>query len=341
MAIQSLFCEKSAIARKQTDLIQINLGNKCNQTCSHCHIGASPAGENNMEAYAAERILDKLIGLDIRNIEFTGGAPELNPNLTLFIRELSACGKDITVRTNLTVLDTSEYSFFIELYRENNVKIIASLPSVYKKFTDIQRGEGVFDKSIKVLRTLNEIGYGTAGLLLDLVHNPAGASFPSEQASLEKEYQMMLKESYGIHFNSLITIANSPVNRFKDYLMREGIFGCYMNMLERNHNSGTIENLMCRHLLSVDYQGHLHDCDFNLALGIRIKDFEDIKFWDVDIGNFKPEITFGRHCYACTANQGSSCHGILIKDSAETKNIKCCGGSGYDSRSEANRISCF
>jgi len=331
MSVQTLFCEKSDIARNKTDLIQINLGNKCNQACSHCHIGASPHGENNMEYAAAKRIIDKLLTVDIENIEFTGGAPELNPNLALFIEKLSGRGKSITVRTNLTVLDMPEYSFLMNLYKENNVKITASLPSVYKDFTDMQRGDGVFDKSIKILTTLNGIGYGTGNLPLNLVHNSVGTSLPSAQSALEEEYQRILKERYGIRFNNLIAIVNSPINRFKDYLAKEGRFDCYMDMLEQNHNPCTLENLMCRHLLSVDYEGHLHDCDFNLALGMKVRGYEDIKFWDIDFTGFTPEITFGRHCYACTANQGSSCHGILMKNKSkfiinrEWKN--CCNGA--------------
>ncbi|MEW6571859.1 MAG: arsenosugar biosynthesis radical SAM (seleno)protein ArsS [Nitrospirota bacterium] len=295
-------------------IVQINLGNKCNQKCSHCHIGASPNGKKNMEESVARKIIAKLLDMNTGVVEFTGGAPELNPNLDLFLTELGKHGRQTVVRTNLTVLDTPEYSSYIDLYRRNNVKLIASLPSCFRDITDHQRGKGVFDKSTKVLQKLNSIGYGSGDLSLDLVYNPEGMYLPPSEKELEKDYRKLLNETYGITFNRLVTIANSPIGGFRRYLLNQNKFDDYMKMLVNNFNPETLNNIMCRRLLSIDYQGDVYDCDFNLALGIRVKGYEDKRFWEIDFDNFSPEITCGEHCYACTVNQGSSCHGALIKD---------------------------
>jgi radical SAM/Cys-rich protein len=306
--------QTAALRKKKTELIQINVGDKCNQACSHCHVGASPRGNNNLDFQTAKKILSKLIMVDINHIEFTGGTPELNPNFPFFIEELSPHGKRITVRTSLTVLAIPEYAHFIDLYKRKRVKIIASLPGLSEDITDRQRGKGVFQKSIIVLKKLNAAGYGTGELPLDLVYNPIGDHLPDEQACMEQGYKTLLKDRYDIHFNILITMANSPINRFKDSLMRDGKFQHYMNILRKNLNPCTLQHIMCRHLISVDYQGYVYDCDFNLALGIRIKEYEQKKFWEVDFHTFTPEIDLHSHCLACTVNKGSSCHGVLIKE---------------------------
>jgi arsenite methyltransferase len=298
----------------KTDIrtIQINLGNRCNQSCSHCHIGASPNGKKNMEESLARQILSKLFDMNTSVIEFTGGAPELNPNLEMFLTELGRRGRQTVVRTNLTILDKPEYSFCIDLYKRYRVKVIASLPSCFVDSTDHQRGKGVFGKSIKVLQKLNAAGYGTEDLGLDLVYNPEGMYLSPSEKELEKDYRKLLKEMYGITFNRLITITNTPVGGFKEYLLNQDKFDDYMTMLVNNFNPETLNNIMCRRLLSLDYQGYVYDCDFNLALGIRVKGHENKKFWEIDFEHFNPEITCGEHCYACTVNRGSSCHGVLI-----------------------------
>lgn len=306
----------SKLSKSGIQTIQINLGNRCNQNCSHCHVGASPSGKKNMDKSVAGKILSKLSDSDVArsDIEFTGGAPELNPTLELFLTELGRLGRHTVVRTNLTILDAPEYAFYIDLYRRCGVKVIASLPSCFKDITDHQRGKEVFDRSIRVLRKLNAAGYGTDELSLSLVYNPQGTYLPPSQEELERDYKKLLKEMYGITFNRLITITNTPVGGFKRYLLNQDKFDDYMNMLVNNFNPATLENIMCRRLLSVDYQGHVYDCDFNLALGIRVKEYEKKKFWDIDFSDFNPEITCAEHCYACTVNRGSSCHGALIKE---------------------------
>ncbi|MEK7841595.1 MAG: arsenosugar biosynthesis radical SAM (seleno)protein ArsS, partial [Deltaproteobacteria bacterium] len=307
--------EKMVDVRKnKIKVIQINLGNKCNLQCSHCHIGASPEGDRNMDSDTAMKVIKRLIETDIKDIEFTGGAPELNPNLRLFIENLSIHNKNLVVRTNLTVLDSPAYSLYIDLYKKYKVKVIASLPDIFPDTTDKQRGKGVFQKSINVLNRLNAIGYGRDGLLLDLVYNPAGDYLPPDQNEIENNYKRLLKERYDITFNNLITIINSPIKRFKESLQQTGRLEEYLKLLKKSYNPATINKLMCRDLISIDYRGYVYDCDFNLALGMKAKGYEDRRFWEIDLSNFTQEITFGQHCYACTVNMGSSCHGVLIKE---------------------------
>ncbi len=311
---RTAFWETEVLRKERIETVQINMGNRCNQTCAHCHIGASPQGDKNMDAGTAGKILDKLLSLDIDDVEFTGGTPEMNPNLSMFIEKLAEQGKRITVRTSLTVLNLPEYGAFMDLYRKRHVRLIASLPGAFEDQTDAQRGKGVFKASIEVLRKLNSIGYGKDGLTLDLVYNSAGDYLPPEQRSLEQEYKQLLKDRHGVFFNNLLTIVNTPIKRFRQYLISRGRLFGYMEELKDKFNPDTLERVMCRRLISVDYQGHVFDCDFNLALGIGIQGHEDKKFWDIDFSDFTPEITCDEHCYACTVNRGSSCQGALMTE---------------------------
>lgn len=306
--------ENQDIRKITLQTIQINIGNKCNQRCLYCHIGASPDGNKNMDRETASLILEKLFTVTPEVVEFTGGAPELNPNLKMFIEGLSRHGINTAVRTNLTVLDMNEYSHLIEFFAKHKVKLIASLPGCFRYETDRQRGEGVFEKSIRVLQRLNSVGYGKDVLGLDLVYNPPDAYLPVTTDVLENNYRKILRDAYGIDFNHLITITNSPIGGFKRYLLEKGRYDDYMRLLMNNFNRDTLEYLMCRRLVSVDYMGYVYDCDFNLALGIRIKGYEDLRFWEIDFDNFAPEIICGEHCYACSAASGSSCQGTLLKD---------------------------
>lgn len=312
--------------QKQTiDIVQINLGNVCNQICSHCHIDASPAGNKNMDGNTAQKIARTIAASAIKHVEFTGGAPELNPKLKWLIEELAKNNKSVTVRTNLTVLDMPEHAFYIELYKKYKVKIVASLPCYLQENVDKQRGPGVYTRSIAVLKKLNALGYGEDGLSLDLVYSPAGDFLPPQQHLLQEDYTQFLKEHYGITFNAVIPITNAPVGRFKEILRKEKKLDLYRELLQKSHNPATVDKLMCRKLLSIDYQGYMYDCDFNLALGMRLKGHEQVRFWEVDLSNFTPEIIFDEHCYACTAGSGSSCHGALVDhDAAEKSNARSC-----------------
>lgn len=312
------------LRKDKINIIQINLGNRCNLQCSHCHIEGSPSGDRNMDAATANKIIKWLNDTDIKDIEFTGGAPELNPNLKSFIEDISKQGKNLIVRTNLTILDSPAYSLYPDLYpdlyKEHKVKVIASLPDIFHNTTDKQRGKGVFQKSINVLNKLNKIGYGISkDLPLDLVYNPAGDYLPPDQHQLEGNYKKILKEQYDISFNNLITIVNSPIKRFRKYLQQTGRLNDYIDLLKKDYNPSTLDKIMCRHLISIDYAGYVYDCDFNLALNMRIKGYEGMRCWEIDISDFFHEITLAEHCYACTVNRGSSCHGTLIKE-----------GIGYD-----------
>ncbi|MFH1379920.1 MAG: arsenosugar biosynthesis radical SAM (seleno)protein ArsS [bacterium] len=307
------------IPRIGMDLIQINLGNKCNQTCTHCHINASPKGSKNMSFATAQKIVSKLVKLPIKDVEFTGGAPELNPNLKYFIEQLSNQKKQITVRSNLTVLKIPTFARYIDLYKKHNVKVIASLPDIFPDTTDKQRGKGTFASSIDVIKQLNTLGFGNNGYCLDLVYNPSADFLPPDQFQLEQKYRVVLEEQYGISFNKLAAIVNVPIKRFKASLDKEGKYNDYLNLLKKKHNPSTINSIMCKKLITIDYQGYVYDCDFNLALDIKIKGYEKLKFWDIDFSHFNPEISIGDHCFACTVNMGSSCHGVTApenKDSA-------------------------
>jgi radical SAM/Cys-rich protein len=309
--------ENKDIRKTTVEIVQINLGSRCNQRCSHCHIGASPDGNKNMDEKTASLILKKLIEISPQMVEFTGGAPEMNPNLQMFIEELSKNRIKTAVRTNLTALELDGYSSLIDLYARYNVKVIASLPGCFKDVTDKQRGNGVFDGSIAVLKKLNKAGYGADRLQLDIVYNPAGDCLPPPVNQLEYDYRQVLGKEHGIIFNRLITIVNSPIGGFKKYLINNNKYEDYLRLLVNNFNAETLNHIMCRKLLSVDYLGHIYDCDFNLALGIKINGYENKKFWEIDFDDFNPEITCGEHCYACTAASGSSCHGALLKDNKD------------------------
>lgn len=341
---RAVFWEHGILRKEKIETVQINLGNRCNQACSHCHIEASPVGNDNMNEDTAQAIIGKLLALDVESVEFTGGTPEMNPNLPRFIEALAGGGKRISVRSSLTVLDMPEYAGFIDLYRRYSVRLIASLPGAFEDQTDAQRGTGVFRTSIAVLKRLNDAGYGANGLALDLVYNAAGACLPREQAALEGEFKQILGERHGVVFNRLLTIVNTPINRFKQYLIRHGGLDGYMKQLIDNFNPETLDRVMCRRLISIDYRGNVYDCDFNLALGVRIKGYEEEKFWGVDFNAFSPEITCDEHCYACTVSRGSSCGGALVeqpgafdakqnarryygevvKSSADLKTTACC-----------------
>ncbi len=304
--------DKGALIKETIETIQINLGDRCNQSCAHCHIGASPAGSNNMDEDTALRILDRVLRLDIPNIEFTGGTPEMNPNLPLFIDRLASSDRSLTVRTSLTVLDIPEYAPYIDIYRNHRVRIVASLPGASEDETDRQRGAGAFRISISMLRRLNKMGYGLNGLILDLVYNATDDRLPPDQTRLEQDFKRILNERHGVFFNRLAVIVNAPINRFRRFLLNAGRLDAYMQELRKRFNPDTLQHVMCRRLISVDYSGKIYDCDFNLALGIPIKGHEAESFWEIDFSDFHPEITCSEHCFACTVGKGSSCRGALL-----------------------------
>ena len=304
-----------SIKRGRLKTLQVNLGYKCNQSCLHCHVNASPFRTEMMNPKNISLIPKVINSYSIETLDITGGAPEMHPLFKDLVNEACKLGVKIIDRCNLTILDEPGYQDLPEYLAKAKVAIIASLPCYEEENVNKQRGKDVFRKSINVLKILNKLGYGKKdGILsLDLVYNPIGAFLPPPQESLEKEYKYILKERYGIEFNNLLVLANMPINRFSNYLQKKGKLNSYQSMLERNHNSGNLESVMCKSTLSVDWQGNLFDCDFNQQLGASSNLFPRT-LRDLSQGNVLmqgKEITVDSHCFGCTAGNGSSCGGSL------------------------------
>jgi radical SAM/Cys-rich protein len=259
-------------------------------------------------------ILDVARRMHPQLVDITGGAPELNPLLRRFVAALKEDGQNVQVRTNLTVLLEPGMGAILEFYRDAEVKLVASLPCYLKKDVDFQRGIGVFEKSLRVLRQLNRLGYGSdRRLILDLVYNPEDAFLPPEQTSLEKEYKEELSKNFGIVFNSLLTITNMPIGRFQEMLKESGSFTQYQQLLRDSFNPETIETLMCRNQINIGWDGRMFDCDFNLAQGIPVSYGVPLHIGDFDPSvHCRRRIVTDNHCFGCTAGRGSSCGGALI-----------------------------
>lgn len=299
---------------KGIDTIQVNLGYLCNKTCAHCHIRAGPDRTEVMEWETMKAIIEHANKMKPGLVDITGGAPEMNPHLEKFVSTLTKAGHRVQVRTNLTVLLDSEWDRFIQIYRENGVKLVASLPCYEAAEVDSVRGEGTFDESVVILKDLNKAGYGVEdNLQLDLVFNPEDAFLPPNQLNLEEVFKSKLMEDFGVVFNHLITITNMPVGRFEDKLRDEGNLEKYMDLLRETYNPGTLDGLMCRTQVSVDYDGMLYDCDFNLANKMPIPNKPNIKDPELDLTSLDDRvIVTGFHCFGCTAGEGSSCGGALF-----------------------------
>ena len=297
----------------QIEILQINLGKLCNQVCEHCHVDAGPDRTEIMTKVVLEACVEAAKQPSIHTIDLTGGAPEMNPNFKWFVAELSQLGKKVIVRSNLTILTYKKYLDIPQFYKDNKVTVVSSMPCYTKENVDKQRGNGVFERSIAALKTLNTLGYGRAGtgLILDLVFNPGGISLPPEQAELEQDYKRELKELFNIEFNNLFTITNLPISRFLDYLLKEGKHEEYMNKLISSFNPIAAKGVMCRNTISVGWDGKLFDCDFNqmLELGIAATSKNILDFDNEKLKN--RNIIVGQHCYGCTAGAGSSCQGSL------------------------------
>jgi len=307
-----------SLSRDTLTTLQVNMGNLCNQNCEHCHVEASPNGKNVMSKAVIDNILSFLARYNMRTLDITGGAPEMNPNFEYFVKQARPLVEELIVRSNLTVLLERGKEHLPEFYKNNNVHVVCSLPCYLEQNVDSQRGSQVFKKSVEALKKLNQLGFATEdGAWLDLVYNPVGASLPPNQDSLEKDYKKVLKDEYDIHFNRLITITNVPIKRFKTYLESRGEYDQYCKLLKDNFNPDVLETLMCRTFLSVGFDGKVYDCDFNQALGLALKD-EKGSFLTID--KIDPEalkgrdIILGEHCLSCTAGSGSSCQGALVSN---------------------------
>ncbi|MBW3634851.1 MAG: arsenosugar biosynthesis radical SAM protein ArsS [Armatimonadetes bacterium] len=305
-----------ALQHGRTEVLQINVGKKCNQTCAHCHVNAGPARTEVMTGDTINRILDWLAQTDISTIDITGGAPELNPYFRHLVERVKALSpqRHVIDRCNLTILFETGQEDLAEFLAANQVEIIASLPCYSPDNVDAQRGDGVFDKSIAALQRLNALGYGTEERLpLNLVYNPVGAHLPGPQTDLAADYRRELKAHFGIVFNHLYTITNLPISRFATFLRRSGQLEEYQQLLLDSFNPASVAGLMCRNTLNIGWRGEVYDCDFNQMLDMQWRNGKPLYLWDIEpqqVEN-RPILT-GDHCFGCTAGAGSSCGGAIL-----------------------------
>lgn len=313
--------------KRKIDVLQVNMGKYCNQACIHCHVEAGPGRKEMMTQETVEAILRFLEASQIPTVDITGGAPELNPNFDYLVKSCIGLGRHVMDRCNLTVLFEPGKEYLPEFFKRNRVEVICSLPCYTEENVDSQRGDRTFELSIKALRILNGLGYGDrgSGLELHLVYNPLGAYLPPSQEQLEQDYKKILKEKFGIVFNRLYCLANMPITRFEKFLRLRGQYDQYMELLENSFSPATLNEVMCRSLVSVGWEGSVYDCDFNQMLDMPLRDRAGKP---VKIGELSgdavdgAEILVGNHCYACTAGAGSSCGGALLSQGKE----ECCPG---------------
>jgi radical SAM/Cys-rich protein len=295
-------------------VLQINVGKLCNQTCRHCHVDAGPDRTESMSRDTAEQCVRALATTDIPTVDITGGAPELNPNFRWLVEQARGLGRHVMDRCNLTVLLLPAQADLAEFLASHHVEIIASLPSYRANQADAQRGDGVFEKSIRALRLLNRLGYGQpdSGLTLNLVYNPVGAFLPPKQDAIEAQFKKELRRHHGIEFNQLYTITNMPISRFLEFLVESGNYDAYMERLANAFNPTAAAGVMCRYTLSVGWDGTLYDCDFNQMLDLPVAHGapSHIRNFDATRLHQRPIVT-RNHCYGCTAGFGSSCGGTV------------------------------
>ena len=305
-----------AVRRARLETLQVNLGYRCNQSCVHCHVNAGPTRTEQMDDSTIESVLDFLAAAKLSTLDVTGGAPELHPRFRHLVVSARERGARVIDRCNLTVLEEPGNEDLAQFLAAQQAEVTASLPCYTPELVDRQRGKGVYEISIRALRKLNALGYGEAdsGLVLNLVYNPQGPSLPPAQAQLEADYRRILDEGHGIRFNRLLTLANMPIARFGSMLVSKGQFNAYMKLLRDSHRDENLEQVMCRSLISVDWQGNVYDCDFNQMLGLPLHlsgkprpKLADLIGRDLD----NNPVVVRDHCFGCTAGQGSSCGGAL------------------------------
>jgi radical SAM/Cys-rich protein len=306
------------IRRRNIETLQVNLGYTCNQTCVHCHVNAGPNRTEQMDRDTVDLVLEVMRVRAICALDLTGGAPELNAHFRRLVEAARGLGVTVIDRCNLTILEEPGQERLAEFLAAQAVQIVASLPCYSQENVDRQRGKGVFDRSIRSLQRLNALGYGQpgSGLTLNLVYNPQGPSLPPPQPKLEADYKRLLAEKFGIRFNGLLTIANQPIARFGSTLISKGQFRDYMTLLRTAHRDENLDAVMCRSLVSVDWQGYLYDCDFNQMLALPMREggrrTSRMHLTDLLSADLADNpIAIADHCYACTAGQGSSCGGAL------------------------------
>jgi len=305
-----------AIRRKELKTLQVNLGYLCNQTCLHCHVNAGPRRKEIMDTDTIRMVLEFLAASSVETLDLTGGAPEMNPHFREIVKGARTLGITVIDRCNLTILEEVGYEDMAEFLAENKVEVVASLPCYLEDNVNAQRGKGVFGTSMNALQRLNALGYGkeSSELVLNLVYNPQGPNLPPAQEALETNYKRELKQRYGVVFNHLFAITNMPIKRFGSTLISKGQFVDYMQLLKDAYQEENLDGVMCRNLISVDWQGFVYDCDFNQMLGLplhRKGKFRTHLSGLIDKDMQDHPIIVMDHCYGCTAGQGSSCSGAL------------------------------
>lgn len=307
-----------ALRRARLETLQVNLGYLCNQSCLHCHVNAGPERKEIMTRETVDQIVNYLRVSKATTLDLTGGAPEMNPHFKEVVGAARALGVRVIDRCNLTILEQPGFEDMAQFLADHQVEITASLPCYLEDNVDQQRGNGVFQASMRVLQRLNQLGYGQPGsqLMLNLVYNPIGPDLPPPQAALEQDYKRALFTRYGIVFNQLFTLANMPIQRFGSMLVSKGQFSEYMSLLRGAHRDANLDAVMCRSMISIDWQGYVYDCDFNQMLYLPLQTnfsnkprlhLSDLLGKDLE----GQPIVIGDHCYGCTAGQGSSCGGAL------------------------------
>lgn len=304
------------LRRGPLETLQVNLGYRCNQQCLHCHVNAGPKRKENMTSDTVDDVISFIKRNKIKNLDLTGGAPELNPEFRRLVMQARAMDVHIIDRCNLSILFEPGQEDLAEFLAEHGIEIVASLPCYQEENVDGQRGKGVYESSIKALQKLNSLGYGqdSSHLKINLVYNPTGPFLPPPQQQLEADYKRELFGKFGIFFNSLYTLANMPIQRFGSMLISKGEFDNYMQLLKSAHQKENCQQVMCRNTLSVDWQGNLYDCDFNQMLNLPIEASNNRATHISEISARELDgmpIIIADHCYGCTAGQGSSCGGAL------------------------------
>ncbi len=308
---RQLAAHRLALTRTGVRTLQINVGRKCNQTCRHCHVDAAPWRTEMMDATVAARVCDWIRANRPAVVDITGGAPELSEHFRTFVEVARGTGCHVIDRNNLTIIETPAFAWLPGYLAAHEVEVVASLPCYSAENVDAQRGDGDFGKSIRALRKLNDVGYGTR-LPLSLVYNPLWAKLPPPQPELEADYKAELRAQFGIEFTRLYALANLPIARFAEDLRAQGQWDAYLELLANSFNPATVEGLMCRTTLSVGWRGEVYDCDFNQMLGMQLRNGQLLSLWDVTPAYLAGRaILTGPHCLACTAGAGSSCTGAL------------------------------
>ena len=307
----------NGLTRRAIDTLQVNLGRYCNLACIHCHVESGPTRTEMMNRETVDAVLRFLASSNISALDITGGAPELHPEFDYLVAAARRLARRVMDRCNLTVIFEPGKDYLPEFFKKHHVELVCSLPCYSQENVDRQRGKGTFDTSIRALQRLNEIGYGQAdgNLILNLVYNPVGPHLPPPQEKLEQDYKRILAENFGIAFNHLYCLTNMPITRYATHLKLRGEYDCYLELLANNFNGATLDQVMCRNLISVGWEGLIYDCDFNQMLNLPIRDRagKPLHISSLSIEQVRNHaITVGDHCYACTAGAGSSCGGTLV-----------------------------